>query len=115
MIDVIVLILYPRYPVIVSLVTGLCVLLSLALVTISLTSAPVWELGGVPALHRVRLVTAQLLVVSIAQALAFNFYFYSRHEDMRSVGDEKYVLNIRRRESQNSAASRPNGAWSQLQ
>ena len=100
---------------IVSLVTGLSVLLSLALVTIALCSAPVWELGGAPALHRVRLVTIQLLVVSIAQALAFNFFFFSRHEDMRSVGDEKYVLNIRRRESQNSAASRPNGTWSQLQ
>ena len=100
---------------IVSLVTLVLMLLSLSLVTIALVSAPVWELGGAPALARVTLVTAQLLVVSIAQALAFNFYFYSRHEDMKSVGDEKYVLNIRRRESQNSAASRPNGAWSQLQ
>ena len=34
---------------IVSLVTGLSVLLSLALVTIALCSAPVWELGGAPA------------------------------------------------------------------
>ena len=100
---------------IVSLVTGVQVLLSLSMVTIALCSTPVWELGGAPALARVRMVTAQLMVVSIAQALAFNFYFFSRHEDMRSVGDEKYVVNIERRESQNSQVSRPNGIWSQLQ
>ena len=104
-----------RHPVIVSLVTLVLMLLSLSLVTIALVSAPVWELGGAPALARVTLVTAQLLVVSIAQALAFNFYFFSRHEDMRNVGDEKYIVNITRRESQTSAVSRPNGIWSQLQ
>lgn len=98
-----------------SLVTTVLMVLSLSLVTIALCSAPVWEQGGAPALARVTLVTAQLLVVSIAQALAFNFYFFSRHEDMKSVGDEKYVVNITRRESQTSAVSRPNGIWSQLQ
>lgn len=106
-----------RHPVIVSLVTGAMCVVSLALVTIALCSAPVWELGGGPALSRVTMVTAQLVMSSIAQALALNTYFYSRHEDMRNVGDEKYVLNIRRRESQNSASavSRTNGTWSQIQ
>ena len=85
---------------IVSLVTGVQVLLSLSMVTIALCSAPVWELGGAPALTRVRMVTAQLMVVTIAQALAFNFYlsagkfffqeilnFYGLHVQPRSAPD----------------------------
>ena len=95
----------------VSLVTGACLLLSVSLLTTSLCSAPMWEVGGAPALVRVTMVTTQLVVVSLSHTLAFNFYFFARHEDMKSVESKKYVLNIRRRESQNSAVSRPNASW----
>ena len=104
-----------RYPGLVVTVTVVQLLSSLASLAAALASAPSWDTGGGPALARVQLVTAQLVVASAAECAAISCYYVGRHRDLAASSgsvkgrSSKYMVrvNLRRGESRESHISSP--------